>query len=65
MPGSNTDGVHDRGHCTTSCSCCLKAHNIDGEKLEMKEVNEVHFKFRDHHTLRLLKGYIFYLNGME
>ncbi|OQE14575.1 hypothetical protein PENFLA_c037G01342 [Penicillium flavigenum] len=61
-----TDGVRDRGHCTTACSCCLETHGIDGEHLEMKDVDEVHFgPLRDDHTLRLLKGYIFYLNGME
>ncbi|KAJ5615509.1 hypothetical protein N7537_000623, partial [Penicillium hordei] len=40
---TNDYGVCGRGHCTTACSCYLKAHNIDGEKLEMKDVNEVHF----------------------
>ncbi|CAI7664017.1 unnamed protein product [Penicillium palitans] len=58
-------GIRDRGHCTTACSCCLEAHNIDGENLEMKDVDEVHFTSRNRHAGRLLKGYIFYLNGME
>lgn len=62
---TNTYGVTDRGHCTTACSCCLEAHGVDGEDLEMKDVNEVHFQTYDNHTLRLLKGYVFYLNGME
>ncbi|KAF4759958.1 hypothetical protein N7455_002928 [Penicillium solitum] len=61
----NIDGVRDRGHCTTACSCCLEAHNIDGENLEMKDVDEVHFTSRTRHAGRLLKGYVFYLNGME
>lgn len=61
----NIDGIRDRGHCTTACSCCLKAHNIDGENLEMKDVDEVHFTSCNRHAGRLLKGYIFYLNGME
>lgn len=61
----NIDGVCDRGHCTTACSCCLKAHNIDGEKLKMKDVDEVHFSSCNRHATRLLRGYIFYLNGME
>lgn len=66
MTKVNTDRVHDRGHCTTACSCCLEAHGIDGEHLDMKGVDEVHFsRDRDPHTIRLFRGYIFYLNGME
>lgn len=66
MTKVNTDRVHDRGHCTTACSCCLEAHGIDGEHLDMKGVDEVHFsRDRDPHTMRLFRGYIFYLNGME
>lgn len=61
----NIDGIRDRGHCTTACSCCLKAHNIDSGNLEMKDVDEVHLTSRNQHAWRLLKGYIFYLNKME
>ena len=69
MTEVNTDGVRDRGHCTTACSCCHNAHGIDGEILEMKDVDEVadevDFSDLDPHSLRLLKGYVFYWNGME
>ncbi|OQE08367.1 hypothetical protein PENVUL_c010G04165 [Penicillium vulpinum] len=66
ITGGNIDGVRDQDHCTTACGCCLEVHGIDGEDLEMKDVDEIHFTTTDdHHTLRLLKGYIFYLNGME
>ncbi|CAG8014235.1 unnamed protein product [Penicillium nalgiovense] len=65
--GLRTEGMRNRGHCTSACSCCLDAHGLDGNdiRVETTDLQGLRFdtsnteRLPDHHTLRLLKGYIF------
>ncbi|KAJ5275940.1 hypothetical protein N7524_002093 [Penicillium chrysogenum] len=62
-----TEGMRNRGHCTSACSCCLDAHELDGKNIgdETTDLQGLRFdttftEWRpDPHTLRLLKGYVF------
>ena len=68
IDGLEKEGMHNRGHCTSACSCCLNAHGLDGNYIEdeITDLQDLHFDttntqyIPDPHTLRLLKGYIFY-----
>lgn len=68
IDGLNTEGMHNRGHCTSACSCCLNAHGLNGNYIgdEITDLQDLRFettitRWADPHTLRLLKGYVFYL----
>lgn len=68
IDGLETEGMPNRGHCTSACSCCLNAHGLDGNDIgdEITDLQDLHFDatntqyIPDPHTLRLLKGYVFY-----
>lgn len=69
VDGLKIEEMHNRGHCTSACSCCLNAHGIDGNYIgdEITDLQDLHFDTAitqsvDPHTLRLLKGYVFYFN---
>lgn len=68
VDGFRTEGMHNRGHCTSACSCCLDAHGLDGNYIgdEITDLQDLHCdtiitRLADSHTLRLLKGYVFYI----
>lgn len=68
IDGLRIEGMQDRGHCTSACSCCLNSHGLDGNDIgdEITDLQDLHFDttntqdIADPHTLRLLKGYVFY-----
>ncbi|KAJ5996610.1 hypothetical protein N7499_007071 [Penicillium canescens] len=70
--------IQGKGHCTSACHCCLKAYCIQGNSIsgetfyneKIQDLDEVRFVSvgswdMDHHSKRLIKGYLFRWPGME